>query len=351
MPTSVKDAIKKFEAAEEGRVAANEEKVRPRSPRARSSRPTLASLPSLVRLTPPSPTSLPPRPSGAPVRAGTPHREDGRQSHHPQGVQASLPLHQQHREDHPPRRDGQPADPLAGQDLIKKIDNLDGVADTLEELWISYNLIEKLTNVDKLTKLRVLYVSNNKVENYKELEKLTELSGLEELLLVGNPLWEAAEKPEEIGCEYRIEVLKRVPQLLKLNGIPVDVDEEGRRRPRRRGSLGAVARCNDDVELSSSPWFVHKDRPRLNHTSQRRTRARARDRGPPWPTPTPARAVHSKTSRRGASCREEASSSRLNRGANRPSASTSLRRRRRVRPREGAPSRDRRATPHNLRYR
>ena len=112
-----------------------------------------------------------------------------------------------------------------GKNLIKKIDNLDGVADTLEELWISYNLIEKLTNVDKLTKLRVLYVSNNKVENYKELEKLTELSGLEELLLVGNPLWEAAEKPEEIGCEYRIEVLKRVPQLLKLDGIPVDVDE------------------------------------------------------------------------------------------------------------------------------
>ena len=49
MPTSVKDAIKKFEAAQEGRVAANEEKVRPGSPRARSSRPTLASLPSLVR--------------------------------------------------------------------------------------------------------------------------------------------------------------------------------------------------------------------------------------------------------------------------------------------------------------
>ena len=48
---------------------------------------------------------------------------------------------------------------------------------------------------------------------------------MEELLLVGNPLWEAAEKPEEIGCEYRIEVLKRVPQLLKLDGIPVDVDE------------------------------------------------------------------------------------------------------------------------------
>ena len=50
-----------------------------------------------------------------------------------------------------------------GRNLIKKIENLDGVADTLEELWISYNLIDKLTNIEKLTKLRVLYMHNNKV--------------------------------------------------------------------------------------------------------------------------------------------------------------------------------------------
>ena len=31
-----------------------------------------------------------------------------------------------------------------GKNLIKKLDNLDGVAATLEELWISYNLVEKL---------------------------------------------------------------------------------------------------------------------------------------------------------------------------------------------------------------
>jgi dynein light chain 1 len=50
-----------------------------------------------------------------------------------------------------------------GRNLIKKIENLDGVADTLEELWISYNLIDKLTNIEKLTKLRLLYMCNNKV--------------------------------------------------------------------------------------------------------------------------------------------------------------------------------------------
>jgi dynein light chain 1 len=32
-----------------------------------------------------------------------------------------------------------------GKNLIKKIENLDGVADTLEELWISYNLVKPFT--------------------------------------------------------------------------------------------------------------------------------------------------------------------------------------------------------------
>ena len=112
-----------------------------------------------------------------------------------------------------------------GKNQIKKLENLDGVAGTLEELWMSYNLIERLTNIDKLPNLRVLYLSNNKIENFRELDKLASLGNLAELLLVGNPLHASAEKPEELGCEYRIEVLKRVPQLVKLDGIPVDVDE------------------------------------------------------------------------------------------------------------------------------
>ena len=111
-----------------------------------------------------------------------------------------------------------------GKNQIKKLENLDGVAETLEELGYR-RLIERLTNIDKLPKLRVLYMSNNKLENFKELDKLAGLQSLAELLLVGNPLHASAEKPDELGCEYRIEVLKRVPQLVKLDGIPVDVDE------------------------------------------------------------------------------------------------------------------------------
>lgn len=112
-----------------------------------------------------------------------------------------------------------------GKNLIKKLDNLDGVAETLEELWISYNLVEKLKGVQQLTKLRVLYASNNRIEDFDELNKLTELSKLEELLLVGNPIFTEAEEPNAEGSDYRLMVLKRVPQLMKLDGIPVTSEE------------------------------------------------------------------------------------------------------------------------------
>mmetsp|Transcript_38608 Transcript_38608/g.46720 ORF Transcript_38608/g.46720 Transcript_38608/m.46720 type:complete len:201 (-) Transcript_38608:530-1132(-) len=116
-----------------------------------------------------------------------------------------------------------------GRNLIKKIENLDGVADTLEELWISYNHIDKLTNIEKLTKLRVLYMSNNKIDKWAEIEKLAALENLEEVLFVGNPLYESYKEmglPTQVGSVWRIEVLKRVPHLKKIDGVPVDVEEK-----------------------------------------------------------------------------------------------------------------------------
>ena len=44
-------------------------------------------------------------------------------------------------------------------------------------------------------------------------------------MLVNNPIFSEAEEPLSMGSEYRVQVLKRVPQLVKLDGIPVDVDE------------------------------------------------------------------------------------------------------------------------------
>lgn len=122
-----------------------------------------------------------------------------------------------------------------GRNQIKKIENLDGVAETLEELWISYNLLEKTAGIDKLSNLRVLYMSNNKIKDWAEIDRLSVLDGtLEELLLVGNPIYDEYKSNGEIPA-YRIEVIKRIPKLKKLDGIPVDVDERDAAQAARNG--------------------------------------------------------------------------------------------------------------------
>lgn len=59
------------------------------------------------------------------------------------------------------------------------------MGDTLEELWISYNLIEKLKGIGVLKKLKVLYMSNNLVKEWAEFNKLQEMLNLEDLVFVG----------------------------------------------------------------------------------------------------------------------------------------------------------------------
>ena len=42
---------------------------------------------------------------------------------------------------------------------------------------------------------------------------------------MGNPIYTEAEEPNAEGSDYRLMVLKRVPQLMKLDGIAVDGEE------------------------------------------------------------------------------------------------------------------------------
>lgn len=90
-----------------------------------------------------------------------------------------------------------------GRNCIKKIENLDGVADTLEELWVSYNLVEKLVGIEKLSNLRVLYLGNNKVRDWSEVDRLSSLDKLDDLLLRGCPLYD--DNSSNLAS-YRIEV-------------------------------------------------------------------------------------------------------------------------------------------------
>ena len=92
----------------------------------------------------------------------------------------------------------------------------DCVADTLEELWLSYNLVEKLKGIGVLRRLRVFYLSNNLVKDWVEFNRLQEVTTLEELLFVGNPLCESMEEGT-----WKQEAAKRLPFLKKLDGEPV----------------------------------------------------------------------------------------------------------------------------------
>lgn len=59
--------------------------------------------------------------------------------------------------------------------------------------------------MEKLNNLRVLYVSNNKIKDWSEIERLAALEHLEELLLVGNQLYNEFKDAGDIA-PYRIEV-------------------------------------------------------------------------------------------------------------------------------------------------
>ena len=84
-----------------------------------------------------------------------------------------------------------------GRNQIKKLEGLEDVSATLRELWMSYNLIEKLNGIEKvglrtffsgrcyksldyavwqLSNLTVLYFSNNLVAKWQEFDRLVSKS-------------------------------------------------------------------------------------------------------------------------------------------------------------------------------
>lgn len=46
------------------------------------------------------------------------------------------------------------------------------MSESLEELWVSYNLITSLDGLSTLIKLTTLYMSNNQLKTWAELDKL-----------------------------------------------------------------------------------------------------------------------------------------------------------------------------------
>ncbi len=75
-----------------------------------------------------------------------------------------------------------------GRNQIRKIKKLDDLAETLEELWLSYNQIFSLDGLSNLKNLTTLFMSNNNLKSWAELDKLKGLEKLRDVLFIGNPM-------------------------------------------------------------------------------------------------------------------------------------------------------------------
>lgn len=101
-----------------------------------------------------------------------------------------------------------------GRNNLKKIENLKDVSSNLEQLWMSYNSVATLDGLSCLTNLKILFCSNNLLKNFSELDKISSLSNLKDVLFIGNPMYD--EVPGK--REARIEILKHLPQVTKIDG-------------------------------------------------------------------------------------------------------------------------------------
>lgn len=100
-----------------------------------------------------------------------------------------------------------------GRNQLKKVEKLEDVGETLEELWLSYNLITCLDGLASLNTLTTLFISNNQIKAWTEIDKLAALPNLRDVLMVGNPIYDGLSKEEA-----RLEILRRLPSLKKIDG-------------------------------------------------------------------------------------------------------------------------------------
>ncbi|CAL8123210.1 unnamed protein product [Orchesella dallaii] len=105
------------------------------------------------------------------------------------------------------------------RNYLKSLAGVEVCADTLQEIWASYNLIEKPSKgVTNCKKLRVLYLANNWIKDWSEVSRLSECPELDELVLVGNPLEEKFTGSGASAAEWQKEVSKKLLQIRRLDG-------------------------------------------------------------------------------------------------------------------------------------
>ena len=93
---------------------------------------------------------------------------------------------------------------------------MDDLAGTLEQLWLSYNQLDRLDNLGNLQKLHTLLIANNKIKNWDEVNKLANNSSLKIIMLCGNPIY-----TETVRADNWPRVVKRAPQIESIDGVMV----------------------------------------------------------------------------------------------------------------------------------
>jgi dynein light chain 1 len=89
-----------------------------------------------------------------------------------------------------------------GRNVLKRIEKLEEVAETLEELWCSYNQIATLEGVKVLKNLTTLYISNNKIKNWAEIGSLQACPKLSSVNFFGNPIYEGEKRGFHVALFY-----------------------------------------------------------------------------------------------------------------------------------------------------
>ena len=107
-----------------------------------------------------------------------------------------------------------------GRNMIKRIMGLEDIGQTLEQLWMSYNQVEKLDGLQPCIKLHTLFLSNNKITKWDEVAKLSQLTELKTILFVGNPIYGDKEK-----AEMKSQVVRKIPQIHNVDGILVTEED------------------------------------------------------------------------------------------------------------------------------
>lgn len=90
----------------------------------------------------------------------------------------------------------------------------------LTRLRLDDNPLKQLTHIETLEQLEVISLTGTKIAEFVELERIADLPHLSDLALINTPL---ARKPQ-----YRSAILKRMPQLVYLDGKEIPIDEKRR---------------------------------------------------------------------------------------------------------------------------